>query len=80
MKSVVTQQVGQANVNGSKLQALVIPLPPLAEQNRIVTELDRRLSIIYEVEIEVDANLTRGQSLRRATLHRAFTGQQFAGQ
>ena len=73
VKSVVTQQVGQANVNGTKLQALSVPLPPLAEQARIVAEVDRRLSIIREVEAEVDANLQRAQALRQATLIRAFS-------
>lgn len=74
VKSVVTQQVGQANVNGTKLQALSVPLPPLAEQTRIVAEVDRHLSIIREVEAEVDANLQRAQALRQATLARAFSG------
>jgi len=72
VKSVVTQQVGQANVNGTKLRALAIPLPPLAVQQRIVAEVDRRLSIVREVEAEVDANLKRAHALRRAVLHTAF--------
>lgn len=72
VKSVVTQQVGQANVNGTKLQALSVPLPPLAEQPRIVAEVDRHLSIIREVEAEVDANLRRAQTLRQSTLAKAF--------
>jgi type I restriction enzyme S subunit len=80
VKSVVTQQVGQANVNGSKLQALVVPLPPLAEQHRIVAEVDRRLSIVREVEAEVDANLKRAQALRQAILSRAFTAVPETGQ
>ncbi|MCO4088994.1 MAG: hypothetical protein HEQ17_08620 [Limnohabitans sp.] len=76
VKSVVTQQVGQANVNGTKLQALAVPLPPLAEQTRIVAELDRHMTIIREVESEVDVNLQRAQALRQATLSKAFgTGQ-----
>jgi type I restriction enzyme S subunit len=70
--SVVTQQVGQANVNGTKLQALAVPLPPLAEQHRIVAEVDRRLSIVREVEAEVEANLKRAQALRQAILATAF--------
>ncbi len=49
-----------------------IALPPLAEQARIVAEVDRHLSIIREVETEVDANLQRAQALRQATLARAF--------
>jgi type I restriction enzyme, S subunit len=72
VKSVVTQQVGQANVNGTKLQALAVPLPPLAEQTRIVAELDRHMTIIREVESEVDVNLQRAQVLRQATLSKAF--------
>jgi type I restriction enzyme, S subunit len=74
VKTVVTQQVGQANVNGTKLKALNVPLPPLAEQHRIVAEVDRRLSIVREVEAEVDTNLKRAQSLRQAVLARAFSG------
>jgi type I restriction enzyme S subunit len=72
VKSVVTQQVGQANVNGSKLQALAVPLPPLAEQHRIVAELDRRLSVVREVDADVDANLRRAHALRATILSRAF--------
>jgi len=51
---------------------LVLPVPPAAEQARIVAEVDRRLSIIHEVKSEVDSNLQRAQALRRATLSRAF--------
>ena len=49
-----------------------IALPPLAEQARIVAEVDRHLSIIREVEVEVDANLKRAQALRQATLSKQF--------
>ena len=72
VKRVVTQQVGQANVNGTKLQALVVPLPPCAEQSRIVSELDRRLSLIRGVESEVDANFKRAQALRQSVLLKQF--------
>jgi type I restriction enzyme S subunit len=49
-----------------------VPLPPLAVQARIVAEVDRHLSIIREVEAEIDANLQRSQALRQATLAKAF--------
>ena len=72
VKRVVTQQVGQANVNGTKLQALVVPLPPSGEQGRIVTELDRRMSLIRGVGVEVDVNIKRAQALRQSILRRSF--------
>jgi len=74
VKSVVTQQVGQANVNGTKLQALSVPLPPETEQHRIVAEVDRRLSLLRETEAQVDANLQRAERLRQSILTKAFSG------
>ncbi len=71
---VVSQQVGQANVNGTKLQALAIPLPPLAEQQRIVAEVERRLSVVEELEAVVTANLQRATRLRQSILKQAFCG------
>jgi len=71
---VVSQQVGQANVNGTKLQALTFPLPPLAEQEEIVAEVERRLSVVEEVEAQVEAGLKRAQRLRQSILKRAFEG------
>ncbi len=72
--SVVSQQVGQANVNGTKLQALTFPLPPLAEQEEIVAEVERRLSVIEEVEAQVEVGLKRAARLRQSILKRAFEG------
>ena len=69
----VSQQVGQANVNGTKLQALAIPLPPLAEQTRIVAEVERRLSVVEELGSVVTADLHRATRLRQSILSSAFS-------
>lgn len=74
IRSVVSQQVGQANVNGSKLRALRIPLPPGAEQRRIVAEMERRLSVIEELETSLDHCVKRADRLRQSILKRAFEG------
>jgi type I restriction enzyme S subunit len=71
---VVSQQVGQANVNGTKLQALRVPLPPLAEQQRIIAEVERSLSVVEELEPAVNANLQRAARLRQSILQQAFEG------
>jgi type I restriction enzyme S subunit len=51
----------------------LIPLPSREAQAAIVAEVDRHLSIIREVEAEVDANLQRAQALRQSTLAKAFS-------
>ena len=42
--------IGQPNVNGTILGNLNIPLPPFAEQSRIVTEMEKWLSLIDIIE------------------------------
>jgi type I restriction enzyme S subunit len=49
-----------------------ISVPPLAEQNRIVTEADRHFSIVDELETQVNVNLQRGERLRQTILLQAF--------
>ncbi len=42
--------IGQPNVNGTILGNLNIPLPPLAEQYRIVAEIERWVTLINQIE------------------------------
>lgn len=71
---IAAGRVGVALVhfNTQSVAELPLPLPPMAEQQRIAAEVDRHLSIIREVEAEVDANLQRAQALRQATLGKVF--------
>jgi type I restriction enzyme S subunit len=45
------------------------------EIQRIIAEVERRLSVIAATEQAIAANLSRAERLRQAILHRAFTGQ-----
>ena len=65
-------QQSMRNIGQERIRQIRIPLPPLAEQHRIVAEVDRRLSIVREVEAEIDSNLMRAQTLRQAVLAKAF--------
>jgi len=67
--------VGRPRLNLGEIKSIVLPLPPLAEQKRIVAEVERRLSIIEELESEVSANLQRATRLRQSILHKAFSGE-----
>lgn len=57
-----------------QVKGLIIPLPPLAEQVRIVAEVERRFSVVHKLEDVVAANLCRANQLRRSILSRAFIG------
>lgn len=63
----------QPNLNLGLVRAVCVPLPPLAEQARIVAEVDRHLTIRREVEADVEANLKRAQALRQAALAKLFS-------
>jgi type I restriction enzyme, S subunit len=65
---------GQYNLAVTTCRSLPLPLPPLAEQQRIVAEVERRLSVVAEVEAAVATNLKRAERLRQAILKRAFEG------
>jgi type I restriction enzyme S subunit len=70
---VSSSTTGLHTLSTGKVGRLPVPLPPVAEQQRIVLEVDRRLSLIRGVEVEVDANLKRSQALRQSTLSKAFS-------
>ncbi len=65
--------VGRPRLNLGEIKSIVLPLPPLAEQTRIVAEVERRLSVVEELEAVVTANLQRAGRLRRSILQKAFT-------
>ena len=69
---------GQFNLAVTTCRALALVLPPLAEQRRIVAEIERRLSVVSELEKLVEANLVRAERLRQAILRRAFEGKLMA--
>jgi len=65
---------GQHNLTLEICRNLPLPLPPLAEQSRIVAEVERRLSVLEELDAVVNANLQRATRLRQCILQKAFTG------
>jgi type I restriction enzyme S subunit len=65
---------GKPGLSLEQVRTLPIALPPLAEQIRVVAEIDRHLSIIRKVEAEVDTDFKRAQSLRQSVLSKVFLG------
>ncbi|HRN68820.1 MAG TPA: restriction endonuclease subunit S [Promineifilum sp.] len=71
----MVSSAGQNTVSQRILFDILIPLPPMTEQRLIISELDRRLSIIQTTEQALDANLARAERLRQAVLGKAFRGE-----
>jgi type I restriction enzyme S subunit len=56
---------GQPNVNGTALKGLLIPLPPMAEQHRIVAKVDELMDMCDSLETQqTDAACVHAQLVR----------------
>jgi len=61
-------------ISGKVLREQEVPLAPLAEQYRILAEVERRLSVMAALEASMKTALARARRLRQAVLKRAFEG------
>ena len=68
----ITTNIGHLTL--IKFKSAPFPLPPLAEQARIVSEVERLLSVANEVDAQVQAQVARVRRLRQAILGWAFEG------
>ena len=62
----VVQQCGQANFNGTKLASTVVPLPPLAEQRRIVAKVSQLMALVDALETQLAASRATAANLLSA--------------
>jgi type I restriction enzyme S subunit len=65
---------GKPGLNLENIRELVVPLPPLAEQRRIVDDLEAKVSVARESESALRKGIVRAARLRQSILKRAFTG------
>ena len=74
-----TRKLGSGNnqpaLNKSRVQAMLFPLPPRAEQKAIVQEVDRLLSITDTIQQSIQKELIQADRLRRTIFRRAFQGE-----
>lgn len=75
LNSIVSQQVGQANINGTKLATMPIPIPPLGAQRAILETVERGVEASERLKSEACQALERAGRLRTALLSKAFSGQ-----
>ncbi|WP_099348456.1 restriction endonuclease subunit S [Acetobacter aceti] len=63
---------GQPNFNGTKLAHLVVPLPPLAEQRRIIAKLDSLTARIARARAELERAKQLKEKWSRSFLRKLF--------
>ena len=65
---LIKKQTGQANVNGTALKNMLVPLPPLPEQHRIVAKVDELMALCDRLEINLGIADTGRQHLLESLL------------
>ncbi|AFV22475.1 Type I restriction enzyme StySPI specificity protein [Methanolobus psychrophilus R15] len=65
----------QPALNGQKVRELIIPLPPLPEQQEIVRRVDALFAFADSIEAKVAAAREKTERLRQSILAKAFSGE-----
>jgi type I restriction enzyme S subunit len=76
--SAMAYQTASTNIRNLKTPdylELLVPVPPLENQRRIVTRIDEQLSASDALRAAIERAQRRSASLRRAVLERAFRGE-----
>ena len=66
---------GVNNINSEEISDLQIPVPTLAEQEKIVAEIESRFERADALETAVDRALNDAEKLKQAVLKKAFSGE-----
>ena len=61
-------------INQTTLRSLPLPIPPIAEQHRIVAKVDELMSLCDELEVQLTTTATTRHQLLEATLYEALSG------
>lgn len=68
-------QDSMRNIGQDRIKKIEIPLPPLAEQQRIVAEIESRLSQAEAAAASIENALQQAEALRQSILKKAFSGE-----
>ena len=69
----VRTTTGVKNINSTEISNLVIPLPPLAEQHRIVTKVNQLMAYCDELEAKLTQSLSDKEKLMDTAVYQLLT-------
>ena len=72
MKTLAVTSSGLYSLSVGKIRTIVIPLPPLAEQHRIVAKVDELMVLCDQLEAQMTIAHTENRRLLEAVLHEAL--------
>jgi type I restriction enzyme S subunit len=72
--ATATGTANQANIGAACIRNMPFPLPPIAEQNRIVAKVDELMISCDRLEAQLTSAQTEGSRLLEAALHLALEG------
>ena len=64
--------VNQASINQTDVSLACIPFCSIQEQNKIVSEIESRLSVCDKVEQSITESIAKAEALRQSILKKAF--------
>lgn len=65
---------GVNNINSQELAGLIIPLPSIQQQQKIIEAIESRLSVADKMEESIAESLQQAESLKQSILKKAFEG------
>ncbi|MDO8630731.1 MAG: hypothetical protein Q7R41_09575, partial [Phycisphaerales bacterium] len=70
--TVCATGIAQKTVPLSGLRRMLLPIPPIAEQHRIVTKVDELMAVCDRLEAQLTTAQTESRRLLEAVLHEAL--------
>jgi type I restriction enzyme S subunit len=62
------------SIGNAQVLELTVPVPSLAEQRRLVGDVEKMKALAERFEMEIEQEAQKFKELRRALLHAAFSG------
>ena len=74
LETMAASSAGQYNLGLKKLNGVMIPLPPIQDQDRLLAVFDEQAWALGSLTRSLAAGSAKAQSLRRSLLAAAFSG------